>query len=158
MLHLPLFFCLVFVSQILCSHSNSYADTSGPTLRRHFPSLQASYSANKDSKLATNSHDASNAANSLVNSKPSIIDEDVMDDFEDPDFLVELHDPGKRHFDDYGHLRFGKRGQGPVSDDYGHMRFGKREPSDDYGHLRFGKRNTNNDNQEDDYGHLRFGR
>lgn len=33
-----------------------------------------------------------------------------------------------KRFDDYGHLRFGKRGSGgdDSSDDYGHMRFGKR--------------------------------
>lgn len=35
---------------------------------------------------------------------------------------------GKRRqeqFDDYGHMRFGKRGE--ASEDYGHMRFGKRD-------------------------------
>jgi len=32
----------------------------------------------------------------------------------------------------------GKR-QDLYFDDYGHMRFGKREDSDDYGHLRFGR-------------------
>lgn len=32
----------------------------------------------------------------------------------------------------------GKR-QEFLFDDYGHMRFGKREESDDYGHLRFGR-------------------
>lgn len=26
-----------------------------------------------------------------------------------------------------------------LFDDYGHMRFGKREESDDYGHLRYGR-------------------
>lgn len=33
-----------------------------------------------------------------------------------------------KRFDDYGHMRFGKRGNGgdETSDDYGHMRFGKR--------------------------------
>jgi len=33
----------------------------------------------------------------------------------------------KRQYDDYGHMRFGKRNQQPVKDfdDYGHMRFGK---------------------------------
>lgn len=35
-----------------------------------------------------------------------------------------------KRFDDYGHMRFGKRGNGgagdDTSDDYGHMRFGKR--------------------------------
>lgn len=33
-----------------------------------------------------------------------------------------------KRFDDYGHMRFGKRGNGgdEGSDDYGHMRFGKR--------------------------------
>lgn len=44
------------------------------------------------------------------------------------DFLFDEKDEvvGKRQeFDDYGHMRFGKRGE--ESDDYGHMRFGKRD-------------------------------
>lgn len=34
---------------------------------------------------------------------------------------------GKREFDDYGHMRFGKRGSGgdDYQDDYGHLRFGR---------------------------------
>lgn len=39
---------------------------------------------------------------------------------DDDDFL----DKSKR-YDDYGHMRFGKRGDDQF-DDYGHMRFGKR--------------------------------
>ncbi|XP_037955757.1 drosulfakinins [Teleopsis dalmanni] len=41
--------------------------------------------------------------------------------------LVE-NDEGDRskRFDDYGHMRFGKRGGDEQFDDYGHMRFGKR--------------------------------
>lgn len=32
-----------------------------------------------------------------------------------------------KRFDDYGHMRFGKRGgEGDQFDDYGHMRFGRR--------------------------------
>jgi hypothetical protein len=39
-------------------------------------------------------------------------------------------DEDKRQFDDYGHMRFGKRGptsrvQPRAFDDYGHMRFGR---------------------------------
>ncbi|KAH8369195.1 hypothetical protein KR009_003854 [Drosophila setifemur] len=30
-----------------------------------------------------------------------------------------------KRFDDYGHMRFGKRGGDDQSDDYGHMRFGR---------------------------------
>lgn len=38
----------------------------------------------------------------------------------------EMYDKSKR-YDDYGHMRFGKRGGGEDQfDDYGHMRFGKR--------------------------------
>lgn len=37
----------------------------------------------------------------------------------------ELFDKTKR-YDDYGHMRFGKRGGEDQFDDYGHMRFGKR--------------------------------
>lgn len=36
----------------------------------------------------------------------------------------EMYDKSKR-YDDYGHMRFGKRGEDQF-DDYGHMRFGKR--------------------------------
>lgn len=33
----------------------------------------------------------------------------------------------EKRFDDYGHMRFGKRGgEGDQFDDYGHMRFGRR--------------------------------
>jgi hypothetical protein len=46
-----------------------------------------------------------------------------------PDFdMLDDNDIDKR-FDDYGHMRFGKRGgggEGEAFDDYGHMRFGKR--------------------------------
>lgn len=39
----------------------------------------------------------------------------------------EMYDKSKR-YDDYGHMRFGKRAGGGEDqfDDYGHMRFGKR--------------------------------
>lgn len=37
----------------------------------------------------------------------------------------EAFDKSKR-YDDYGHMRFGKRGGDDQFDDYGHMRFGKR--------------------------------
>ncbi|XP_046677204.1 drosulfakinins [Homalodisca vitripennis] len=41
----------------------------------------------------------------------------------DDDELPEL---AKRQFDDYGHMRFGKRGDPEDKfDDYGHMRFGR---------------------------------
>lgn len=36
----------------------------------------------------------------------------------------ELFDISKK-IDDYGHMRFGKRGEGDQFDDYGHMRFGR---------------------------------
>ena len=40
--------------------------------------------------------------------------------------LIDDEDIQKR-FDDYGHMRFGKRGgEGDQFDDYGHMRFGRR--------------------------------
>ncbi|XP_017104301.2 drosulfakinins [Drosophila bipectinata] len=33
--------------------------------------------------------------------------------------------PKTKRFDDYGHMRFGKRGGDDQFDDYGHMRFGR---------------------------------
>nr|CAD7394294.1 unnamed protein product [Timema cristinae] len=46
---------------------------------------------------------------------------DMMSDFliDDEDVI----DLNKRQSDDYGHMRFGKRGE--QFDDYGHMRFGR---------------------------------
>lgn len=43
---------------------------------------------------------------------------DILSDDDD------LFDMSKK-FDDYGHMRFGKRGEGDQFDDYGHMRFGR---------------------------------
>lgn len=43
---------------------------------------------------------------------------DILSDDDD------LFDISKK-FDDYGHMRFGKRGEGDQFDDYGHMRFGR---------------------------------
>lgn len=56
------------------------------------------------------------AAVSHANMQPLELDLLVDDD----DFI----DKSKR-YDDYGHMRFGKRGDDQF-DDYGHMRFGKR--------------------------------
>ena len=42
------------------------------------------------------------------------------------DFLLEYDDEDRsKRFDDYGHMRFGKRGGEEQFDDYGHMRFGR---------------------------------
>ncbi|KAL3283151.1 hypothetical protein HHI36_006304 [Cryptolaemus montrouzieri] len=51
------------------------------------------------------------------NSKSDFIFSDFLDDDE-----FELSN--KRQIDDYGHMRFGKRGEDQF-DDYGHMRFGR---------------------------------
>ncbi|XP_075214130.1 drosulfakinin [Lycorma delicatula] len=49
-----------------------------------------------------------------------LISDVLIDDAED------LLDTNKRQFDDYGHMRFGKRGEiEDKFDDYGHMRFGR---------------------------------
>ncbi|XP_071513110.1 uncharacterized protein Dsk isoform X2 [Panulirus ornatus] len=54
---------------------------------------------------------------------PALVEE-LVSDFEDPE-LMDFHDAaGKREFDEYGHMRFGKRGGGEY-DDYGHLRFGR---------------------------------
>lgn len=47
-----------------------------------------------------------------------------MDLLVDDDDLY-LYDKSKR-YDDYGHMRFGKRSEEDHFDDYGHMRFGKK--------------------------------
>lgn len=44
-----------------------------------------------------------------------------FDIFSDDDDLFDM----SKKIDDYGHMRFGKRGEGDQFDDYGHMRFGR---------------------------------
>lgn len=58
-----------------------------------------------------------NFAGYLTDGGPTLLDEEDEDD--------EIGGLVKR-FDDYGHMRFGKRGgEGDQFDDYGHMRFGR---------------------------------
>nr|AAW82713.1 sulfakinin [Anopheles maculatus] len=58
-----------------------------------------------------------NLAGYLTDGGPTLLDEEDEDD--------EIGGLVKR-FDDYGHMRFGKRGgEGDQFDDYGHMRFGR---------------------------------
>ncbi|XP_050078607.1 uncharacterized protein LOC126565468 [Anopheles maculipalpis] len=58
-----------------------------------------------------------NFAGYLTDGGPTLLDEEDEDD--------EIGSLVKR-FDDYGHMRFGKRGgEGDQFDDYGHMRFGR---------------------------------
>ncbi|KAK7073939.1 hypothetical protein SK128_012695 [Halocaridina rubra] len=54
---------------------------------------------------------------------PPVLMEEIVADFEDPD-LMDFYDAEKRQFDEYGHMRFGKRSGGDY-DDYGHLRFGR---------------------------------
>lgn len=46
----------------------------------------------------------------------------------DVEFIDDSYNTVEKKFDDYGHMRFGKRGggEGDGFDDYGHMRFGRR--------------------------------
>ncbi|KAK8719592.1 hypothetical protein OTU49_013931 [Cherax quadricarinatus] len=53
---------------------------------------------------------------------PALVEE-LVADFEDPELLDFRDAAGKREFDEYGHMRFGKRGG--DYDDYGHLRFGR---------------------------------
>nr|QBX89077.1 sulfakinin [Nephrops norvegicus] len=64
---------------------------------------------------------------------PPALVEELVQDFEDPE-LLDFHDAaGKREFDEYGHMRFGKRG-GVDYDDYGHLRFGRSLTHSDQHH------------------------
>lgn len=63
------------------------------------------------------------AASSLSHGKNQPLEIDLLVD--DDDFI----DKSKR-YDDYGHMRFGKRAGDDHFDDYGHMRFGKRGNGD----------------------------
>lgn len=66
---------------------------------------------------------ASGSKSLLPRSKIIPIELDLLLDDE------EMDDKSKR-YDDYGHMRFGKRGGEDQFDDYGHMRFGKRAGSE----------------------------
>lgn len=63
------------------------------------------------------------AVSSLSHGKSQPLEFDLLTD--DDDFI----DKSKR-YDDYGHMRFGKRAGDDHFDDYGHMRFGKRGGSE----------------------------
>lgn len=65
---------------------------------------------------------ASSLSSSSTRGKTQPLEIDLLVD--DDDFI----DKSKR-YDDYGHMRFGKRGDDHF-DDYGHMRFGKRNNGD----------------------------
>lgn len=63
------------------------------------------------------------AVSSYSHGKSQPLEIDLLTD--DDDFI----DKSKR-YDDYGHMRFGKRAGDDHFDDYGHMRFGKRGGSE----------------------------
>lgn len=74
-------------------------------------------------KLAGSKRMASGGAPLLARSEKLPAELDLMLDDDEPQMDL------PKRFDDYGHMRFGKRGNGggdDTSDDYGHMRFGKR--------------------------------
>lgn len=81
------------------------------TYNRFYRTLRAPFSNSIGQRLlqAASSH-------SYGKNQPLEIDLLVDDD----DFLK-----SEKRYDDYGHMRFGKRGDDHF-DDYGHMRFGKR--------------------------------
>ncbi|XP_076033673.1 drosulfakinin [Oratosquilla oratoria] len=58
---------------------------------------------------------------------PAAAVEDLVQDFEDPEMMT-FHEGDKRQFDEYGHMRFGKRAD---FDDYGHLRFGRSTPEEE---------------------------
>nr|WDS50838.1 sulfakinin [Palaemon carinicauda] len=67
--------------------------------------------------------------------------EEIVSDFEDPE-LMDFYDAEKRQFDEYGHMRFGKRGGSTNS-----VASASAAEYDDYGHLRFGRSSSGHDRQ-----------
>ncbi|XP_023029393.1 drosulfakinin isoform X2 [Leptinotarsa decemlineata] len=52
--------------------------------------------------------------------------EPFVSDFIDADDFFEISKRQQNNPDDYGHMRFGRKGE-EISDDYGHMRFGRSD-------------------------------
>lgn len=92
---------------------------SNRNIERMFKPFAFGYNFNRNIRAPfTNSIGQRLAPASVQRSKIQPLELDLVVD--DDDFF----DKSKR-YDDYGHMRFGKRGDDQF-DDYGHMRFGKR--------------------------------
>lgn len=86
--------------------------------RRMFKQLAYGLNFNRNIRTPFSNSLSQQRAVQLARSKIPIEMDFLMDD-------DDLYDKSKR-YDDYGHMRFGKRNGDDQFDDYGHMRFGKR--------------------------------
>lgn len=87
---------------------------------RLFKPLMYAYNFNRNIRAPFSNSIGQRLVPAISHSKMQPLELDLLVD--DDDFL----DKSKR-YDDYGHMRFGKRAGGDDQfDDYGHMRFGKR--------------------------------
>lgn len=85
---------------------------------RLFKPMFYAYNFNRNIRTPFSSSIGQRLVPAIPHSKVQPLEFDLLVD--DDDFI----DKSKR-YDDYGHMRFGKRGDDQF-DDYGHMRFGKR--------------------------------
>lgn len=119
----------VFVSATPISSSNTAerpddqptqidANRNDRAAARLFKPMFYAYNFNRNIRTPFSNSIGQHLAPSISRSKVQPLEVDLLVD--DDDFI----DKSKR-YDDYGHMRFGKRGDDQF-DDYGHMRFGKR--------------------------------
>lgn len=99
---------------------NVLADTNSANEVQKTQSPHATHNYKRYHRSPMNSGNSGPKSLQISRSKIIPIELDLLLDDE------EMYDKSKR-YDDYGHMRFGKRGGGEDQfDDYGHMRFGKR--------------------------------
>lgn len=98
---------------------NVLADTSNLNDIQKTQSPQAAHNYKRYHRSPMNGGNSGSKTLQMTRSKIIPIELDLLLDDE------EMYDKSKR-YDDYGHMRFGKRGGEDQFDDYGHMRFGKR--------------------------------
>ncbi|RZF41044.1 hypothetical protein LSTR_LSTR002676 [Laodelphax striatellus] len=99
-------------SEMLTSSSNDLANSRSPSSSRRRASLPVILSQSRP------------MSRQLIRARLTAVEPLISDLLiDDSDDLMEI---GKRQSDDYGHMRFGKRGEvDDKFDDYGHMRFGR---------------------------------
>lgn len=125
--YLVMFSVLVSATPISSSNTAERADDQPSQIEanrndraaaRLFKPMIYAYNFNRNIRTPFSNSIGQRSVPAIPHSKGQPLELDLLVD--DDDFI----DKSKR-YDDYGHMRFGKRGDDQF-DDYGHMRFGKR--------------------------------
>lgn len=121
---------IVKASTISLSSPSEYADA---PKENYVDSVRSALPVSLGFTIKGNARNGYHLRNTLGDSPPNIqsigdvnrsklpVEMDLLVDDDD----LYLYDKSKR-YDDYGHMRFGKRNEEDHFDDYGHMRFGKK--------------------------------